>query len=176
MLAVGPLGPQYSLLFAWHELGSGPIWGVDTLHSQRVPKKILRDKCDMTFEKKPHLYLHKSIPELETNENSTQMKYPCNQDECKFSADDVRNLVKHMLEKHTNPILAAECDQCGFITEDIGALKVHKITTQEIMKRFFNAMPDGMVETNETIKQVLLETNERLDKIGNTGTNETKHV
>ena len=26
MLAVGPLGPQYSLLFAWHELGSGPIW------------------------------------------------------------------------------------------------------------------------------------------------------
>ena len=23
MLAVGPLGPQYSLLFAWHELGSG---------------------------------------------------------------------------------------------------------------------------------------------------------
>ena len=25
MLAVGPLGPQYSLLFAWHELGSGPI-------------------------------------------------------------------------------------------------------------------------------------------------------
>ena len=28
MLAVGPLGPQYSLLFAWHELGRGPIWGV----------------------------------------------------------------------------------------------------------------------------------------------------
>ena len=41
MLATGLLGPQYSLLFAWHELGSGPIWGVDTLHSQRVPKKIL---------------------------------------------------------------------------------------------------------------------------------------
>ena len=36
MLAVWPLGPQYSLLFAWHELGSGPIWGVDTLHSQSV--------------------------------------------------------------------------------------------------------------------------------------------
>ena len=30
MLAVGPLGPQYSLLFAWDELGSGPIWGIDT--------------------------------------------------------------------------------------------------------------------------------------------------
>ena len=28
MLAVGPLGPQYSLLFAWHELGSGPICSV----------------------------------------------------------------------------------------------------------------------------------------------------
>ena len=27
MLAVGPLGPQYSLLFAWHELGSGLIIG-----------------------------------------------------------------------------------------------------------------------------------------------------
>ena len=33
MLAVGPLGPLYSLLFAWHELGSGPIWGVDTQYS-----------------------------------------------------------------------------------------------------------------------------------------------
>ena len=39
MLAVGPLGPQYSLLFAWHELGSRPIWGEDTLPSQRVPKE-----------------------------------------------------------------------------------------------------------------------------------------
>ena len=28
MLAVGPLGPQYSCLFARHEVGSGPIWGV----------------------------------------------------------------------------------------------------------------------------------------------------
>ena len=28
MLAVGTLGPQYSCLFAWHEVGSGPIWGV----------------------------------------------------------------------------------------------------------------------------------------------------
>ena len=28
MLAVGPLGPQYCLLFAWHELGeSGVGWG-----------------------------------------------------------------------------------------------------------------------------------------------------
>ena len=31
MLAVGSLGPQYSLIFVWHELGSRPIWGVDTL-------------------------------------------------------------------------------------------------------------------------------------------------
>ena len=36
MIAKGPLGPQYSLLFAWHELGSRPIRGVDTLKSQSV--------------------------------------------------------------------------------------------------------------------------------------------
>ena len=31
MLAVGPLGPQYSLLFAWHELGKNAACGGDTL-------------------------------------------------------------------------------------------------------------------------------------------------
>ena len=36
MLAVGPLGPQYSLLFAWHELGRHAQQGVDTLPSKRV--------------------------------------------------------------------------------------------------------------------------------------------
>ena len=28
MLAVGPSGPKYSLPFAWHELGRGPLFGV----------------------------------------------------------------------------------------------------------------------------------------------------
>ena len=40
MLAVGPLGPQYSLTFAfafaWNELGRQAHLGVDTLPSQRV--------------------------------------------------------------------------------------------------------------------------------------------
>ena len=44
MLAVGPLGPQYSLLFALHELGRHAHLGVDTLPSQRVPQKILKKK------------------------------------------------------------------------------------------------------------------------------------
>ena len=35
MLAVGPLGPQYSLLFAWHELGREACMGVDT---PKVPR------------------------------------------------------------------------------------------------------------------------------------------
>ena len=37
MLAVGPLGPQYSLLFAWYELGRHAHLGADTLPSQKVP-------------------------------------------------------------------------------------------------------------------------------------------
>ena len=37
MLAVGPLGPQYSLLFAWYELGRHAHLGADTLPTQRVP-------------------------------------------------------------------------------------------------------------------------------------------
>ena len=44
MLAVGPLGPQYSLPFAWNELGRQAHLGVDTLPTQRVPQKILKKK------------------------------------------------------------------------------------------------------------------------------------
>ena len=42
MLAVGPLGPQYCLLFAWYELGRQAHLGIDTLPTQRVPQKILK--------------------------------------------------------------------------------------------------------------------------------------
>jgi len=47
MLAVGPLGPQYSLLFAWHELGRHAHLGVDTLPSQKVPQKILKKSISL---------------------------------------------------------------------------------------------------------------------------------
>ena len=47
MLAVGPLGPQYSLLFAWHELGRQATLGVDTLPSQSVPQKILKKSISL---------------------------------------------------------------------------------------------------------------------------------
>ena len=42
MLAVGPLGPQYSLLFAWHELGSK--MNVSEYFWQKISKKILLPK------------------------------------------------------------------------------------------------------------------------------------
>ena len=37
MLAVGPTGPQYCWLFAWHKAGREPTWDVDTLPSQDGP-------------------------------------------------------------------------------------------------------------------------------------------
>ena len=49
MLAVGPLGPQYSLNFAWHELGRQAHLGVDTLPSQRVPQKILKKSISLYY-------------------------------------------------------------------------------------------------------------------------------
>ena len=49
MLAVGPLGPQYCLLFAWYELGSRPTWGVDTHLSMRVPEKILKKSFSLYY-------------------------------------------------------------------------------------------------------------------------------
>ena len=49
MLAVGPSGPQYSLLFAWHELVRSPTWAVDTLPSQRVPQKILKKSISLYY-------------------------------------------------------------------------------------------------------------------------------
>ena len=49
MLAVGPLGPQYSLLFAWHELGRHAHLGADTLPTQRVPQKILKKSISLYY-------------------------------------------------------------------------------------------------------------------------------
>ena len=49
MLAVGPLGPQYCLLFAWYELGRQVHLGVDTLPSQRVPQKILKKSISLYY-------------------------------------------------------------------------------------------------------------------------------
>ena len=49
MLAVGPLGPQYSLLFAWNELGKHAHLGVDTLPTQRVPQKILKKNISLYY-------------------------------------------------------------------------------------------------------------------------------
>ena len=55
MLAVGPIGPQYSLLFAWHELGCMPTCGCDTLPSQKVPQKILQDGSGLALDAKQAL-------------------------------------------------------------------------------------------------------------------------
>ena len=49
MLAVGPLGPQYSLLFAWNELGKHAHLGIDTLPTQRVPQKILKKSISLYY-------------------------------------------------------------------------------------------------------------------------------
>ena len=47
MLAVGPLGPQYYLLFAWHELVRQAHLGVDTFPTLRVPQKILKKSISL---------------------------------------------------------------------------------------------------------------------------------
>ena len=49
MLAVGPLGPQHCLIFAWYELGRQAHLGVDTLPSQRVPQKILKKSISLYY-------------------------------------------------------------------------------------------------------------------------------
>ena len=55
MLAVGPLGPQYSLLFAWNELGKHAHLGVDTLPTQRVPQKILKKNISLYYIEYSHI-------------------------------------------------------------------------------------------------------------------------
>ena len=49
MLAIGLLGPQYWLLFAWHELGRQANLGVDTHLSMRVPQKILKKSISLYY-------------------------------------------------------------------------------------------------------------------------------
>ena len=49
MLAVGPLGPQYRLLFAWNELGRHAQLGVDTLPTQKVLQKILKKSISLYY-------------------------------------------------------------------------------------------------------------------------------
>ena len=59
MLAVGPLGPQYSLPFAWYELGMQAHLGIDTLPTQRVPQKILKKVSPYTIYIYPYTILYK---------------------------------------------------------------------------------------------------------------------
>ena len=49
MLAVGPLGPQYCLIFAWHKLGTQAYLGADTLPSLKVPQKILKKSISLYY-------------------------------------------------------------------------------------------------------------------------------
>ena len=53
MLAVRPLGPQYSLLFSWHELGSGPIYIFLTINE--CWHSYLYSRCSYTAEEKEPL-------------------------------------------------------------------------------------------------------------------------
>ena len=50
MLAVGPLGPQYRIIFALHEQGRHAHLGADTLLSMRVPQKILKKSISLYYE------------------------------------------------------------------------------------------------------------------------------
>ena len=49
MPAVGPLGPQDCWLFARYELGRHATCGVDTLPSQKVPQKCLKNAVPPTW-------------------------------------------------------------------------------------------------------------------------------
>ena len=59
MLAVGPLGPQYCLLVAWYELGRQAHLGVDTLPTQRVPQKILKNSISLYY--KVYIFGQKNV-------------------------------------------------------------------------------------------------------------------
>ena len=133
------------------------------------------DKCDVIFEKKQSLYVHYRTHKPQTsNEKFSQNCYPCDQEECEFTAKDVRTLVKHILEKHTNPAITVKCDQCDYKAKDIGALSVHKVTIhgpqeelepKEATKMFFHLIHDALIETNELIQKISNDTQDKFNRI-----------
>ena len=83
-------------------------------------------------------------------------------------------MVKHILEKHTNPAPAVKCDQCEHTAADIGALNVHKVTmhgqheeleSKELVKMFFHLIHDALVATNETLEKISSDTEDKFNKI-----------
>ena len=60
MLAVGPLGPQYSLLLAWYELGRHASLDGNTLPSQKILTKMDQPK---NWKQEIYIWRSKYLPE-----------------------------------------------------------------------------------------------------------------
>ena len=75
---------------------------------------------------------------------------------------------------HINPALKVKCNKCEYEAEDNDVLNVHKMTmheetedlqVKEMMKGYFHAIYDALVETNERIQLVSEETNSGFAKL-----------
>ena len=159
------------------------------------PETFPCNKCDNIFVSTEDLYthfkIHKESASLDTDqsqisaekskqsqsqvhaENACQT-YPCDQEECTFSGENVKSLVKHIFENHIEPSLRMKCEKCEYIAEDINVLNVHKMSVhketqefqnQEMMQYYFRAIYEALVDTNEEIHKISEETKRGFAKI-----------
>ena len=145
----------------------------DHVKSNHPNKHFPCDKCDKVFEEVSNLYEHHKTHKNEKKVEAKQ-DYPCDHENCAFSAINVRCLVKHILEEHINPSLRVQCDECDYNAEDINVLNTHKMSThneseevqaKELLKTFFSAFCEAMVETNDNLKNLSGEMSKNFIKV-----------
>ena len=82
--------------------------------------------------------------------------------------------MKHILNVHCLPALKLKCDLCDYNADDETFLNLHKVNSHEeyghlqqndLMKVFYNALGNMMMETNELLAKMNRDTNKSMWKI-----------
>ena len=113
-----------------------------------------------------------NVQEAGTQTLNTKSNYPC--EKCEFEDKDITVLVKHILNVHCLPALKLKCDLCDYNADDETFLNLHKVNSHEeyghlqqndLMKVFYNALGNMMMETNELLAKMNRDTNKSMWKI-----------
>ena len=136
--------------------------------------KTLRNEKDLMthFNENHRKHTKSSLLEAGTQTLQTENNYQC--EKCDFADKDITVLVKHILDMHCLPALKIKCDLCDYTADDETFLNLHKINMHEedaqmqqgdMMKVFYNALGNMMMETNEVLAKMNRDTNKSMWKL-----------
>ena len=122
-----------------------------TIHmkNHHVPQNLKCDKFDFFTSEPKALEEHLIQDHTDVNSSDATKSYQCGEGECRFVAENPRELIAHFLNIHNFPSISLKCDLCDFVGHDENLWNVHMVnnhedilnyTPIELIKVFYNAI------------------------------------